>query len=181
MSNQIEVLNYPLFIEPLENWLEVMVCKNVNSDAEPKTYWTALHRLPDHVNKLVGRDSRTPHLFGDSWSLRESDVALAYTQTGMISGIFRRIDSQLVAEWLFEEASGALTTLPSLRFVLRSDEELVTFVDCLAAIAESARNGKSTNLKAEESSLIQYAIEHMRLVPVADTQSETANGRENEE
>src|SRR5205823_1930335 len=110
LAKDIELVSYPLVIDPSVNWLEVALRRRSEGSAvdAAATYWTTLKRLPQRWNYPLPFDNRTPHLFGNSERLGQCDCILAYDATGSHEAIFYRRGGECLREDAPEERSGVV-------------------------------------------------------------------------
>ena len=165
MRPPMELLEYPLAIEPTVECLEVLVrirLAKATGDST-KTYWAVFRRLPPRWNYPIPLDNSTPHLFGNSKHLGRSDIVLGYSPAGLVRAIHRRERGGWSTDILPEKVTGAVNDAPSLRIVFRSNEERQAFVDVLTTLRESPLCGGPTDAKCPNwRGLVEAALRNMR-------------------
>lgn len=168
MKQRIELVKYPLVIEPTVRVLEILLCVTPIAEAEaPKTHWTMFHRLANRWESPWSTDNNTPHLFGDSPDPDQCKLVLGYGLSGCIKAVYYQQENEWVGRLIPEEATGVVLPMPSLRVVFASDDELELFFDLLFQLSSSTSFTKL--FSARQKALIRTALSGVRRVSVAGT------------
>ena len=158
MQSSVAVGNYPLYIEPTSQLLEV----KAGPDAANKRP-TVLERIPtEEVYRRLDIPKTTMHFFGLHAELDENLILLCYRANGKLTHTLTR--RSVDAEWSLTtcptEITGDPVTHPSVRLVFKTERHRTLFMQNLQHVIEGKVHNPTLAL------LMDQLAEPLRVIDV---------------
>jgi len=135
---QIKISDYPLFIEPTTEVLEL-----ATGDVEQAKAWTPLCRIPAQLvfQTIVNVPAGGTNFFGTSKELTDVGFVLCYNSGGKFVGVLHRSQTGWDFTEIPSEVLGESVHLPSVRLVFTTDRARAGFMTYL----NNVQRGKVVN------------------------------------